>query len=170
MNQQRKRRRNLPGRRRGAIMIVALICLVLVSALLGSLLKTAVAQRKQLRHEAEHLQAAWLAESGVARAASRLATDRGYEGETWKIPAQELSGRFSAEVRISVRKQEAAPDRRVVAVEAICPADAIQSSKQSRQVTVDIPGQPYAAKVVKRHVGVPASAGLPPKQNFREQR
>src|SRR5262245_49285586 len=64
--------RSTPGRR-GAFLIVALICLVIATLLLGSLLKLATVQHRQMLSEQARLQAEWLAESGLARAAHKLA-------------------------------------------------------------------------------------------------
>lgn len=131
-----------PHKRRGSILIIALVCLVLISLLLATLLKTAVQQRQQLRYEEQHLQAVWLSESGVERAASRLAADRAYAGETWHIPAAELHGPSAAEVKINVMRADNMPNRRTVAVEAVYPSGAIPFSKQTKQVNFDLPPEP----------------------------
>ena len=141
--QRRSATANVPsacvaGQRRGTALIMALMCLVLLTMLLGSLLQTAVGQRKQMRFEERRLQAVWLAESAVERAAGRLAADRDYQGETWQITADELGGQFSAAVTISVRTPEDIPDRRLIAVEAHYPVDQTPF-RQTRQIAVDLP-------------------------------
>ena len=44
-----------------------MICLLLVTVVFGSLLKVALAETDQVRHEQARRQAHWLAESGVER-------------------------------------------------------------------------------------------------------
>lgn len=126
-------------KRHGGILIVALICLVLVSLLLGTLLKSAVNQRQQVEYEEFHLQAVWLAESAVDRAASRLSADRSYEGETWYITAADLRGSAGAQVKIDILRADSAPNRRIIAVEAVYPSGRVPFSKQTKRVNVDLP-------------------------------
>ncbi len=129
-------------RRRGAVLIGAMVCLVLVSMLLGSLLRLAVTHRRQVRRQQDYLQAEWLAESAMERAASRLAADSDYPGESWNIAADELGGPHSGFVKISVQKPDQRPNQRIVAVEAIYPSGVVYFAKRTKQVTVEISKQP----------------------------
>lgn len=70
-------------RRRGGFLIVAMVCLALVSVLLTSLLKLEAARRRQARHEQHAAQADWLVTSAIARSAHRFRLDGEYKGETW---------------------------------------------------------------------------------------
>jgi Tfp pilus assembly protein PilX len=74
-----------PGatRRRGAALIAALICVLLVSMMSAVLVKTALVQREQLERDAWQVQADWLAQSAMERALARLESDVGYAGESW---------------------------------------------------------------------------------------
>ena len=84
------RRTGVPARR-GFVLIVAMISFLAVSAVLVSVLRLATDQRKQLRYERLRLQAAWLAESGIERAAFRLKHDPKYAGEVWNLSAAACS-------------------------------------------------------------------------------
>src|SRR4051812_23678064 len=85
----------------GAVVVVVLICLMLIVLIGGTLLRTGLVQRRQLRMEERKLQAEWLAESGLERAAARLAEDPAYRGETRKILAADLGGPWSGTVIIT---------------------------------------------------------------------
>src|SRR5436190_6570852 len=128
--------RALPGARHGAFTIVVLICLLLSGMLLASLLKLALLHDGQLGHVQLRLQTAWLEESGLERAAARLAVDRNYAGETWTINADRLGGPHDAAIDIRVVQDQSQTDRRLVVVEAACPADGAQRARLTRQTTV----------------------------------
>ena len=105
-------------RRRGAILVVALVCLVMAAAL-RSLWEAAVRmERHAVQMNQRSLQALWLAEAGVERAAAQLAADSKYAGETWIIPAKELAAGDDGVVRIQVETIAGRPERRSVRVEA----------------------------------------------------
>lgn len=127
--------------RRGAVLIVALVCLMLISLILGSLLKLVVTHRRQMRGREHRLQAVWLAESGIQRAVHRLADGSGYGGEEWNIPAEEIGGRHAGRVKITVETSDA-DDERTVIVEAIYPYRETKFAKRTKQVTVQVPPKP----------------------------
>lgn len=77
--------RRLP-RRRGTVLVAALICLLVVTALVGALLKGALLARRHLHQERNLRQTELLLQAGVDRAQARLTADRGYQGETWAPP------------------------------------------------------------------------------------
>ena len=139
-----RRRENtiINSRRRGAIMVGAMICLLLISLLLGSLLKVALAHRRQVRTEQYRLQAQWLAESAMERSVNRLTADGDYSGEEWNIAAKELDGRHAGSVKISVQKSAKRPMQRIVTVEAIYPSGVARSAKRTKQLTVRIKTNP----------------------------
>jgi hypothetical protein len=115
-----------------------MVCLVIGAAILGSMAAMAFSGRESLRAEGWQMQARWLAESGVERAAAKLAADPHYAGERWAIAAQELGAAEGGAVNIRV---EAAPDRptvRRVHVEADYPDDPIHRCRQSKQVLVEL--------------------------------
>ena len=81
-----KLRRSNP--RRGLTLIPSLVCLVVATACRAVLLRQAHTERVMVKSLERNEQAQWLAESGLARALARLAADRSYQGETWKLPAE----------------------------------------------------------------------------------
>eukprot|EP00913_Durusdinium_trenchii_P008836 g8302.t1 len=90
------------SKRDGAIIIFAMIALLLASAISVAMLKTAFAERRLAMREQTRVQANWLMQSGLERAAARIAKNSDYKGETWKIPATELGGRHAGTVVITV--------------------------------------------------------------------
>lgn len=78
--------------RRGAVLVAALVCLLIVMALLGAMLQGALRARRQLHAERDLRQAELLLQAGMDRAADRLANDADYRGETWDLPAASIVG------------------------------------------------------------------------------
>jgi len=102
-------RQNSKHNRRGAVLIVLMVCLLLVTSMLGVMLQTAVRARRQLTVERDRRQAELLLQAGIDRAAYRLASEADYRGETWKLDSDAIVGKGAAEVTIkTVRAEEPA--------------------------------------------------------------
>jgi type II secretory pathway component PulK len=65
-------------------MVMAMVTMAIVAAIAVQVAVSLVATHRQTRRYHDELQAAWLAESALDRAALRLATDDKYEGEAWQ--------------------------------------------------------------------------------------
>jgi len=115
---------------------MVMICLLISTLILGALLKTAVAHRRQMLTEEQRMQADWLAESAVERATHRLQIDVNYPGETWNIPAADLNGRDSGRVRITVRKADKGSDGHRVTVEAVYPVGTERQVKRTKRISM----------------------------------
>jgi hypothetical protein len=122
--------------------VPALVCLTVVSLLCAALLKQARLQRQSVRTESRRLQAEWLAESGAARAAARLAADEGYRGEDWRVDAGALGGPAAGVVRIAVEPEDGRPRGRRVRVEADYPEDESERSRVSKSLTINLGPRP----------------------------
>jgi hypothetical protein len=127
-----------PARRRGAIAVIVLVALILIALIGGTLLKLGTARRAQVQADERRLQAAWLAESGLERAAARLGEDRDYAGETWAVPPGDLGGRHGGRVVIAVTAVESKPGLRKVEARADYPAEAPLSARLRKQVMVNL--------------------------------
>jgi Tfp pilus assembly protein PilX len=109
--------------RRGAALIMVLVCLsVAVAAVLG-MLRSAIVEQQQLRSQRQQLQAARLAEAGIERAYAQLRSAATYSGEVWKVSAEELGGADAAAVTIRVDANKEQPQERVITVQADYPND-----------------------------------------------
>jgi hypothetical protein len=108
--------RNPP--RRGSMLLIAMVCLLVMMTVFGALLQMAHASRQQARRDVFRSQARWLAEAGASRAAAALGHDAAYTGETWTVSAATL-GEGDARVKIVVQHEPATE----IAVLAEYPAD-----------------------------------------------
>ena len=126
------------GRRRGAVLLVALVAIAIASVIFLSLLRLSVADRRRVETELWAGQAMWLAESGLERAAARLAADAAYEGETWHLPADLLGTLYEGVVKIQVETIPDKPQRRLVHVEADYPDHPQQRARHSKQVVMQM--------------------------------
>ncbi|WP_166822163.1 hypothetical protein [Thalassoroseus pseudoceratinae] len=124
--------------RRGGIIVIAMVCLMLASFLVLHLARVTFAIRTQQRQELHLEQATWLAEAGVSRAAFQLRRDPDYSGETWTIPADDLNGFESGQVTIELLED----DRSQVTVTAFFPIDSATPIRRTRTVTVTIDQSP----------------------------
>jgi type II secretory pathway component PulK len=125
-------------RRNGLAIIPALVCLALIATLGAALLRLARVHRVTAREEERRMQTEWLAESGIARAGARLATDRDYNGETWEIRSVAPQRSAAARIAIAVERVDGHPSQRRVRVVAEFPRDDEQPNKQTRSLTVDL--------------------------------
>lgn len=123
--------RRLRSGRRGTILVIAMIALLIVTMLGAALLQTAVASLRQVHREQQILQAELLADAGCQRAVALLEESAEYRGDDWQVPAEQLKSASPAIVRIRVQKPE--PGNMAFQVESI--AEYPQSSPQSVRVT-----------------------------------
>lgn len=124
--------------RRGAALIVALVAIAVATVVFMSTLRLAVAEREALQVEAWRAQAAWLVESGLERAAAKLAADPQYQGETWRVAGAALGGKLGAAVQIDVQPLPDQPERRSVHVRADYPDHPQRRARQSKQVVIEV--------------------------------
>ncbi len=123
---------------KGVALVVVLIGMAMATMIFLSVLKLIAVQRQSVELQSRQIQAGWLAESAVQRAAARLSAEANYRGETWNISAQDLGGRDGATIAIRVDDVAGKPDRRTVHVEADYPDDPYQRARQSREVIVSV--------------------------------
>ncbi|HWB07677.1 MAG TPA: hypothetical protein VG826_00430 [Pirellulales bacterium] len=128
---------NGQSNRRGAVLILALVCLALISVIGGALLRWALMEHALLRSREQASQARWLAEAGIERAAAKLAAaqregEPDYTGETWLIPAADLPGGQPGRIRLQVAAIE--PGRRSIEVEVEYPLESAAPVRVHKQV------------------------------------
>jgi Tfp pilus assembly protein PilV len=120
--------------RRGVALLVLLVSLAVAAAISVSVLRLAALQRRSLEIHQWQAQAEWLAESGLERAAARLAADPAYPGETWTIPAEALG--TGGGVAIRVEPVAGQPGRRRIHIEADYSSG---RARQTRDATLTLP-------------------------------
>jgi hypothetical protein len=126
------------ARRRGAVLILALVCLAIVGVISGTLLRWALMEHDLLRSREQASQARWLAEAGVERAAARLAESADYRGESWLVPAADLPGGQAARVHLHIVPIE--EGGRSIEVEVEYPLES--SGRAHKQVVYQAGGKP----------------------------
>jgi hypothetical protein len=90
--------------RRGTVLVTALVCLLIVMAMLGTMLVGALRTGRQLRKERDHRQCELLLQAGLERAAFRLTEKPDYAGETWGLPGAGIIGLGTGQVTIEVSR------------------------------------------------------------------
>jgi type II secretory pathway pseudopilin PulG len=123
-------------RRRGFILIPVILCLGIAAALMGTVIARSLSARESLRAAAWQLQAQWLAESAMERAAAQLAADANYLGEQWAVSAEQLGGTDDGVATIRVENAPETPDARVIHVQADFPNDPVHRCRQTKQITI----------------------------------
>lgn len=132
------------AQRRGAILVAALVCLLVVAMVAGLVTQRLIrAKRGQVQRVAAW-QAEWICESAAQRAVAALAVDSGYRGENWTISADELgeaAGHVATAGRAAItiaplRESGEQPRGWRVAIEARYPADGPWSVRRSREFTI----------------------------------
>ena len=116
-----------PSRRRGAALVLAMVVLLVVSLVSAALVQSQLSAHRQSRRYADELQAHWLAEAGLARAAARLRADATYAGETWPAP---VTDGLAASVTIVVDSNQ-----KKITVQAVYPADEHRRVLVSRETS-----------------------------------
>jgi len=133
------RRRN----RTGFALVAVIGCLVATMLILAAVVKTAVVGYRAARAEAWQIQAVWLAESGLQRAAWQLSNNADYVGETWTLSTQQLDGTHGGSVRIEVESPGGQPGRRLVRARAEYPDDPQHRVRYTKEIWVEVPrGEP----------------------------
>lgn len=120
-------------------MIVVLVCVAVIGGIVASTLRLAATQRRAVQRETWETQAVWLAESGLERAAAQLTAAHDYEGETWKIPPEQIGCGESAVVMIEVLPAPGRPGHRTVRVSAAYPDDPIHRCRRITEALVAMP-------------------------------
>jgi hypothetical protein len=123
--------------RRGGALVIGLVALVILAMIEGVLIQGGLARRRLLQAEERRLQAAWLGESGLDRAAAAQAKDTGYKGETWEVSADELGGRESAVVRLEVEPAEGRAERRRVRIHVDYPREGPVRTRWEHDYVID---------------------------------
>jgi hypothetical protein len=118
--------------------MVTLVCIAVASLMFLVLLRLSALQRRGTEADAWQAQAAWLVESGLERAAARLADDSDYQGETWSLPSNALGGDEAAVVQIEVEVVPKQSERRLVRVRSDYPDHPLHRARKSKQLVIEV--------------------------------
>lgn len=125
--------------RRGIAMVLAVVCLFLLTVLLGLMFRAGISERRVVAREQREIQARWLADAGLERAYAKLAESSEYSGEVWKLDAESLGGFDIASVSIAVSGVADSPRRRLVQARAEVAPNSNRRVRIERDAIVDLP-------------------------------
>lgn len=103
-------------KRSGLFVLVALTCLLIVSAIVVSMLQSAIRMRRQLHTQRDLCQTELLLHAGAERAASRLKNAPDFSGDTWELPAEAIAGHGSGRVTTQVTRSDSDATSQIHAV------------------------------------------------------
>jgi Tfp pilus assembly protein PilX len=98
---------NRRQKRAGAVLVAALVCMLVVMTLIGTMLQGTLRARRQMRVERDRRQAELLVDAGLSRAALRLSRDVEYRGESWQLTPEQIVGRGGGLVTIAASRAAA---------------------------------------------------------------
>ena len=82
----RRHEKKIDSRRRaGAVLLIVMACLAIAMTIIVGWAKIALLEDRQARSAEDRLQAEWLADSAIQRAAAQLLANSEYSGETWRV-------------------------------------------------------------------------------------
>ncbi|REJ97208.1 MAG: hypothetical protein DWQ34_02700 [Planctomycetota bacterium] len=123
------------------------MCLLLAGVFAVSMVQHALRQRKQVLRDEWQMQAVWLADSAIDRAASQIRVDDEYAGEVWRpgagaTPASdgdEANG-VLGRVEIRVEYETGDDEVRLARVQAMAdvPDDPEERARVRREVTLEL--------------------------------
>jgi hypothetical protein len=97
--------RELPKRaerRRGFAVVTALVCLLIVVSIMGSMIQGAIRTRRQMHVERDRRQSEMLLVAGATRAMSRLEGNPTFVGDVWQLPADVIVGNGAGRVTCEI--------------------------------------------------------------------
>ena len=116
-------------KRRAAALVIALVTLMVVMLIAGTVARSLVGSHRQSRRAGDEVQAQWLAEAALARGLVKLRSQADYSGETWR-PEVTPANVGVAEIRV---ERPADQPARIV-VQARYPDDPWQRASVHREV------------------------------------
>jgi len=151
MSMAHKRAQSASRTRSGAVLLVALAAIVVVTAIAGFAAATALRIRQSRKTERDLIQVEFLCDAGILRAREQLAKDSNYLGEEWSLgPAPSGDAQWSVTITLIPGTAPPAP-------RAIAPAD--PSTERVIQVRARMEGRPHAPKSIQRthSVSIPSN-------------
>lgn len=133
-------------------MVMTVVVIVVSAMLAATMVQIALAQRKQFETERRRVQAEWYAQAGLDRAAAARARSADYQGETWQIVEQAAGRTRSAQVEISINRDDVQP-RLTVVVEY--PVGDVQRVRCRREQTIVRPRGATAVSALQPENRVP---------------
>jgi type II secretory pathway component PulK len=113
---------SVPGRiRSGTALIVAIVALVLVTAICFSLVRITLAATDQAQRQHWRRQSLWLAESALGRAIVQLRDDPAFSGDEWNISLPTETGEVQGRVKVDITAAAGSPQETTIKATAQFP-------------------------------------------------
>lgn len=125
--------------RRGAVLMLILVCLLLLTMTTGVLLRAAMLHREHTHTALPQSQARWLAHAAAEAATVQLKGDASWSGESWTVSAEELGGSDAARLTVAVSQAPGRPGSRLVAITVDYPPDDPHRAHVEQQLRFDLP-------------------------------
>ena len=119
----------------GAVLFVALVCLLIIMSILGQMLQSSLRAQRQLHPERDLRQTELLLDAGIDRAAYRLGQNPDYRGETWQLAADSITGTAAGQVTIHATRAAATKPWQVTVL-AEYPLDGALTIRRSRSLEI----------------------------------
>ena len=127
------RQTDYPRPRRGAILAIVLVSL-LVAAMLGAgLTRTVLIHQQQMSVLTRQQQSYWLAEAAVQRTIRHIDDTSDYAGDTWEVPADVLGDSRTAQVTVTAERHDDQEDLRHIRVAVLLDDDRAQPTGYHRE-------------------------------------
>ena len=118
-------------RRRGSILVVAIVCLGFAATVLFGALRIGLLQRRQLQVDHDACQAQWLLDAGVRLAIDQTSSDSSYRGQQLLVE-QGLRPPQTGAIKITVERDKLTALSSVTVVAKI--SDAFENQKSALKV------------------------------------
>jgi Tfp pilus assembly protein PilX len=133
----------MPGRRvaqrRGTAIIIAIVALVLVSAICFSLVRITLSAVEQADRQQWRRQSLWLAESALAQAAEQFRSAADFSGDSWDVSLPDSSGELQGRIEWNVTPAGTNERERVITATAEFPRHPTDRVRISRTLTLNLP-------------------------------
>jgi Tfp pilus assembly protein PilX len=125
-------------RSKGITVPAALVCLVVIMAFTGMVVRALVLQRRRAQWDEHRLQCLFIVESAIDRAQARLDTQPDYEGETWEVELEDRGRSRKAVTQIRVERVSDSTAQRRIEVRAIWPDDPVFRVQHIQSITTTL--------------------------------
>lgn len=117
--------------KRGVMLVIALVCLLVVMTVIGQMLLSVVRTGRQWKVERDRRQCELLLQAGVNRGLRQLGASPDYTGGTHELPAEQIIGQDAGRLTIEVMRPSMG-EARQLRVLAEYPLDGERSVRRSR--------------------------------------
>ena len=119
----------------GFVLAFVLICLTVITLALTTMISRVSLGRHHVIQRQRQVQAQWLAESAVDRAAAQWQRDPAYRGETWQLASETIGNRGSAQAVVEVEPDSAGTSA-TIRVTVVYPQQSKGAVRCTKQVSM----------------------------------